>query len=592
MDAPAKRGLEIRTSESSLTRDMFQVTSDRQRVQVKINSVELGIFHGQLVYTFFKGSNLIQQEAVVQTDEPDVAYYYDAWLTHCSTKHLKTLVWLNTEGDLVRHVLRSDIDLDQQHLMVLRRTLMAEGPNGTIGLFPPPHQFFFARDESVNLKYVWYRLYGITDQEDFFSFGIRQAPEGGGNWSPLYNAPPGTRQRLKLFYYISSGDAEEALRRISAYTHNDSFKPLAGYQTFTSHYHLGLGMASLAHDRKPYTPEFKKAFKDMGIKIAHLHDYHISGHPYTSTPQRLEELNILFRECNRLSDPDFLLIPGEEGNNYLGGHWSLLFPRPIYFYWVRPEGQSSLNQQQPYGNVYRVGSAADMYELVLREKGLVWQTHPRTKGSTGYPDRLVKQDYYQDARWLGATFKAMPSDLSSPRLGERALNVLDDMNNWGGRKFLVGETDLFKIDHTDELYGHMNINYLRMGRVPTFPEWQEVLEALSRGDFLVSTGEVLIRDFSVAGKHPGEKVVFDQDGPAEIHADLEWTFPLNFVELVWGNGKDVDRLIVPATDTPQFAQKTFRFFQDLKGVRWIRFAAWDLAANGAFTQPVYVEAGQ
>ena len=589
---PSHRG-EIRTFDSSLKGNMCQVTSDHQRVQVAINGFEVGIFHGQLMFTFYKGSNLVQQEAVVRTEDPDVAYYYDAWLTHCSTKNIKRLAWLNTEGDLVREVLVSQLDYLLQIPKVRRRAIVAEGSSGSLGLFPPPHKFFFARDETVNFGHVWHRLYSITEQEELFSFGIRQDPEYGPDEpAPLYNAPPGTEQRWKLFYYISEGAAEEALRGISAFTHNDSFKAIPGYQAFTSHFHMRVAMTSLAYDRKPYVPEFKQVFKEMGVKMVHLAEFHGDGHPYATTVTRLEELQAQYDECKRLSDKEFVLIPGEEGMTYLGGHWSLIFPRPVYWFWNRQEGQPFQDRIAPYGDVYHLGSAADTYKLIVKENGLVWQTHPRVKSSVDYPDRLVKQDYYQDSRWVGAAFKDMPNDLSSPRLGERALKLLDDMSNWGGRKFLIGEIDVFKIDHTHELYGHMNINYLRMDKLPLFPEWGEVLKVLSRGDFFVSTGEVLIRDFLVGGKRSGESLVVTPGTAVDISADLEWTFPLKFVEVVWGDGKEVNRMIVPASNTPQFGQKQFRFSKDLAGVRWIRFAAWDEAANGAFTQPVYVETGK
>jgi hypothetical protein len=28
---------------------------------------------------------------------------------------------------------------------------------------------------------------------------------------------------------------------------------------------------------------------------------------------------------------------------------------------------------------------------------------------------------------------------------------------------------------------------------------------------------------------------------------------------------------------------------DLKGAKWVRFEVWDIAANGAFSQPVWIE---
>ena len=50
------------------------------RLEVSFNGMKLGIFSGSLRYTFYPGTPLIQQEAVVSTDEPDTAYYYDAGL--------------------------------------------------------------------------------------------------------------------------------------------------------------------------------------------------------------------------------------------------------------------------------------------------------------------------------------------------------------------------------------------------------------------------------------------------------------------------------------------------------------------------------
>ena len=133
-----------------------------------------------------------------------------------------------------------------------------------------------------------------------------------------------------------------------------------------------------------------------------------------------------------------MLIPGEEGNVFLGGHWNLIFPRPVYWFWDRLEGQEFRDRRAPYGDVFHLGNAEDTHRLITEQSGLMWQAHPRSKGSVGYPDKIVDQAYYKDARWIGASFKDMPSDLSSPRLGDRALDLLDDMNNWGGRRFLVG----------------------------------------------------------------------------------------------------------------------------------------------------------
>jgi hypothetical protein len=337
----------------------------------------------------------------------------------------------------------------------------------------------------------------------------------------------------------------------------------------------------------------------MGVNMVHLAEFHGDGHPRDPGPQRLPELEAMFAECRRLSDADLLLIPGEEGNTFLGiedpekkkhpGHWMSLFPRPVYWVMERSAEQPFVSLDPRLGAIYRVGGRADMVELLKREGGLAWSAHPRIKASSWTPDIFRREDFYLADFWLGAAWKAMPADLSRPRLGERALDLLDDMANWGQRKYLLGEVDVFKIDHTHELYGHMNINYLRLDRLPRFDEgWQPVLEALRAGRFFVTTGEVLIREFTAGGKESGETLVLNDAKPPEVRAALEWTFPLQFAELISGDGKEVFRERIDLADTPPFGERTLLLTPDLRGRKWLRFEVWDIAANGAFTQPIWI----
>ena len=68
--------------------------------------------------------------------------------------------------------------------------------------------------------------------------------------------------------------------------------------------------------------------------------------------------------------------------------------------------------------------------------------------------------------------------------------------------------------------------------------------------------------------------------------DVEYTFPLEFAELVWSDGEKTGRQIIQATDLAPFSSHQFSFQFDPRGKKWVRFAAWDSAGNGAFTQPV------
>jgi hypothetical protein len=191
---------------------------------------------------------------------------------------------------------------------------------------------------------------------------------------------------------------------------------------------------------------------------------------------------------------------------------------------------------------------------------------------------------------LGAAWKALPADLSHDQLGRRALDLLDDMANWGHKKYVLGEVDVFTIDPTHELYGHMNINYLQLDRVPRFAEsWQSVLGGLSNGRFFVTTGEILLPRFTVGGKPSGEVLKLSADAAPELIAEARWTFPLAFAEVVSGDGKRVYRERIDLSDTAGFGSRTLRLKPQLTGRRWVRLEVWDVAANGAFTQPVWME---
>ena len=198
-------------------------------------------------------------------------------------------------------------------------------------------------------------------------------------------------------------------------------------------------------------------------------------------------------ETRRLSDDELLLLPGEEPNVHLGGHWISLFPKPVNWTLNRPDGKPFVEEINGFGNVYHVGSPADVLRLFEAERGLMWTAHPRIKSSFGYPDQYKDTAFFRSDRFLGGAWKAMPADLSRPTLGWRALDLLDDMCNWGLKKHVPGEVDTFRMEPDFETYAHMNINHLRLAKLPGYEEgWQPVLDALRSGEFFTTTDEVLI----------------------------------------------------------------------------------------------------
>jgi hypothetical protein len=244
----------------------------------------------------------------------------------------------------------------------------------------------------------------------------------------------------------------------------------------------------------------------------------------------------------------------------------------------RPDDKQFLTQHAQYGPVYATKDAKELLDLVRREGGYMYQTHPRTKGSTGFPDQIRDTEHFRDPRYLGAGWKAMPADLSSPRLGVRSLDLLDDLNNWGLRKTIFGEVDVFQFDHTHELYAHMNVNYVKAARLPDFDHYGELLEPFAKGEFFTTTGEVLLPEVTIATTSPGE---------ISVKARVQWTFPLRFAEIVWGDGKETRREIIPLEKTREFGNAGFDWKTKAEGWKWARVAVWDVAGNGAFVNPVW-----
>jgi hypothetical protein len=117
-----------------------------------------------------------------------------------------------------------------------------------------------------------------------------------------------------------------------------------------------------------------------------------------------------------------------------------------------------------------------------------------------------------------------------------------------------------------------------------------VLDALSSGSFFVSTGEVLIPKFSVAGKESGETI---RQGSASnfvtLNANIEWTYPLSYMEIISGDGSSIYRERIDLSDTREFGERSLEHSLDLSNRKWVRIEVWDITRNGAFTQPVWIE---
>jgi hypothetical protein len=590
-----------RKPHDSYTAEIFvknvKISSQGNRCSLQIDSLYAGPFSGSLVFTLYEGSPLIHIEGVIQSDLDARAIVYDAGLVS-SSPDWKNIAWLDIEGKFRRTGMTVPL---AESIKVRHRTIIAESENGSLAVFPAPHQYFYPLDFSENYNFNWYgENYRYRLKE--FGLGIRLPLDGDQRYVPWFNAPPGTQQRLSFFVLLSNEKGEKTLEQVKRYTRNDQYKKLPDQTTFSSHYHIEHTKDLVGRQPDPDNwnpddvvipedlkePGFVKVFKDMKVDIVHLAEFHLGETPRLVAKDRLPLLKLMHNECKRLSDRSLLLLPGEEPNVHLGGHWISFFPKPVYWVLNDKEEKPFVEENEGYGKVYHIGNQEETLDLFKEEGGLMWTAHPRIKGSTGFPDNYNQTEFYLSDQFLGGAWKNMPADLSRDRLGERVLNLEDDMANWGKKKYILGEVDVFRVNPDHEQYAHMNVNYLRLNEIPDFSDgWQPVLDALSRGSYFTTTGEVLINEFSVDGILSGD--TYKVKKKADVKFNLEWTFPLNFVEVISGDGKDVYREKIDLLETKSFDAGEWIQKMDLRGRKWIRLEVWDIAKNGAFTPPVWLE---
>jgi hypothetical protein len=596
LDLPRKPE-EIRRAWATYQASTCQVKTDGGRLEITFPGLSMGIFSGRLQFTVYRDSNLLRQEAIAQTSEPSVAYKYLAGVKGLAIDSGTRISWRDTARAWQQYRFGGSVNQEAVALRARNRLAIIETGGGSVAFLPPSHKFFFAREIETNLGYVYYR----KDSATAFAAGVRQAdreesyrPFGisDAEWDKtehearhdihnfaLYNAPPGTWQRMPVYLYLSAADARATADAVLAYTHDDRYQEVPGFKVLVSHFHMHWNEHASDQGTLDDQPSWLQVFRGLGVDMAILADFHGDSHPNDPGPVRFAEQKVYFDACERFSDRDFLLIPGEEPDAKLGGHYITLLPRPVYWSHVRNAGQQFREDDPKYGKVYHIGSAAEELDMLRRENGLMWQAHPRTKGSAGYPDAVRDSAHFLSDRFLGGSYQSLPVDQSQKRIcEERCLGLMDEMNNWGaGPKYMIAEGDTYMKYPDDETFPQLIVNYVKLDRVPAYREdWTPIAQALRAGNYFVSTGEVLLRKWSIEGS----------GGRRTFTADVGWTWPPEFVELVWGDGKTTSRQVLSATDLAAFANHQYRIPFDAGGKKWIRFAAWDSAGNGAFTQPV------
>ena len=185
-------------------------------------------------------------------------------------------------------------------MQVRYRTLAARAQGGSIAVFPTPHKYFMPRDFTTNMGFLWH-----TAWRGQVYLGVRQLPDDNSRFYPWMNAPPGTEQRMNVFFLLSDGEAKPLLDEVTRYTNRDKFPEARWLRHGRAALALRLHRAGHGKGRRSWVPPFKPVLKDMGVDAAIIADFHGDGHPQDQTELRLKELKAYFDYCRAQSGQGF-----------------------------------------------------------------------------------------------------------------------------------------------------------------------------------------------------------------------------------------------------------------------------------------------
>ena len=428
---------------------------------------------GDLRFTFYRNSPLIHAETVVTTTKTGAR----SFTTRASKAPRRAgSRWRGMTPSGKFQTVKSAEHAAAHPVAVAGRTIVASGSCGfDRGVSAAASVFLSAgRGLQFEVRLAWTEI--TASACGGCGFGIRQSRHGDKRFVPWFNAPPGTEQHLGVFYLLTRGDARQALEAVARYTHGDRFKKLPGYVTFTQPLPRraleGISWRSRRR-RTPSgvpqgleTPGFVKTFKARGVDIVHLAEFHYEDGSKLPEAERWQKLKIMHDECRRLSDDELLVLPGEEPNVHLGGHWISLFPKPVYWALNRPADKPFAEEIDGYGNVYRVGSAGRRAAIDGEGK------RPDVDRASAHQvvDRLSRTRYKDTAFFPLGPFsrRGVEGDAGGPLAAHarlaRARSARRHVELGRAQTSALGEVDTFRMEPDFETYGHMNINYLRLDK--------------------------------------------------------------------------------------------------------------------------------
>ena len=277
-------------------------------MEVTFDGVRIGIFTGSLRYTFYPGTPLIQQAALVSTHEPDTAYYYDAGLEMTAEQDR----WPG--GNMESHISYYDVAGKLQEITppygserhsagsALSHGGGEDGRREHCRLSTSASLFLCARlhhQPGVPLVQLLAGQ-GWT--------GMQQYPDDDTTIDPWMNAPPESVQEMGLFLLPSAKDSSAVLKDVLALHAQRSLCAFGWIRNLCTA--LAPCLHSAGHGKGTrLAATFQAGDEAIGIDSAMIMDFHGDGHPADLTDLRLHELDEYYKACRAQSDSELPADP-------------------------------------------------------------------------------------------------------------------------------------------------------------------------------------------------------------------------------------------------------------------------------------------
>ena len=212
--------------------------------------------------------------------------------------------------------------------------------------------------------------------------------------------------------------------------------------------------------------------KALGLNIVGLSDFHGDLHANDPGPCGSRIRRTIARPRAGRQTPTFW---SRRGKNQACIWRALQHPVSEKRVWskVRQSGQPFTETVPAFGTAYHTGNVDDVQKMMDAEGAYWYHAHPRTKGTTGYPDLIFDKAWTRNDRYLGVAFKpGMGMDLSESRMCEwRCFDAVDAMNNlYAGTGLrpnnVIADIDTYRKGPEDDLYPNFPVNYLKLDKVP------------------------------------------------------------------------------------------------------------------------------